>query len=330
MDVLIVDGNNLAHRCRHVFKVSYQGHDTSVRYGFLRVLLSKISQLGPDIVIVCWDGGVPQYRYDRCPTYKARDRSDDPDYDVFLEQMLEVQTLLSQSCGVTCVQGQGIEADDLMYHAAQLMTADMRKTIFTGDKDLLQAVVNDKTGNTVVLSKDTIINQDNFEDHSDGVPMEHWMDYRAMVGDSSDGYPGLPGVGPVNAKKLLDIYGTHTAIVNAANDRGDPNLPAMSPKMAEKVRKFGLRGFQDGYAVMRLDVDRFGARRMLQQAFGEWQPFDHGSVRAYVKRYMMVSLLEGGLYRQFGRLLDPSEHVRKGVRVPVMLPGGVRAPVEVV
>jgi DNA polymerase-1 len=327
MDALIVDGNNLAHRCRHVFQTSYQSHDTSVRYGFLRVLLTKIRDLDPNIVVVCWDGGVPQFRYERCKTYKRRDRSDDPDYDVFLEQMVEVRQLLRKVCGVVSVMSKGLEADDLMYHAAQLLDVDT-KTILTGDKDMYQAVANDKTGRTQVLSKDTLITRENFEEHSDGVPMESWMDYRTMVGDSSDGYPGIVGVGPVNAKKLLDIYGTPTAIVNAANGVGDPNLPEMTPAMAEKVRRFGLKGFQDGHAVMRLDKDRFGARRILQRAFNEWTPCIPHEVRAYLTKYMCVSLVEGGMYRLFTNLVSPADYMVEGLRMPVV-PPAERTPIEV-
>lgn len=319
MDLLIVDGNNLAHRCRHVYNLSHQGVDTSVRYGFLRVLASKMKDIEPDVVVVCWDGGPPQYRYDRCPTYKSRDRSDDPDYDVFLEQMVELRGVLGESFGVVSAQHSGIEADDLMYHAASMLDVDGRKIIFTSDKDLYQAVVNDKTGQTVVLdSKGNFITRDNFTEYSDGISMEQWMDYRAMVGDSSDGYPGIHGVGPVTAQKLLTTYKTHSGIVNAANNRGDPELPPMSESVASKVRQFGFKGFQDGYAVMRLDIDRCGAKRVLLEAFNSWESWDCAAARQYIRKYMMVSLLEDGSIRRFDKLCDPCDHIVEGIRVPII------------
>jgi hypothetical protein len=70
--------------------------------------------------------------------------------DVFLEQMVEVRQLLRKVCGVVSVMSKGLEADDLMYHAAQLLDVDT-KTILTGDKDMYQAVANDKTGRTQSL-----------------------------------------------------------------------------------------------------------------------------------------------------------------------------------
>jgi len=324
VDVLIVYGNNLAHRCRHVYYLSYQGVDTSVRFGLLRVLTStvarlKISDYAPEIVVVCWDGGPPQYRYDRCPTYKKRDRSDDPDYDVFLEQLVELRLILGEAFGVVSVQHSGIEADDLMYHAANMLDVGGHKIIYTGDKDLYQAVVNDPSGQTVVLdTKANLITRDNFTEFSDGIPMEQWMDYRAMVGDSSDGYPGIHGVGPKTAAKLLTTYKTHTGIVNAANDRGDPNLPQMSSSVASKERQFGFKGFQDGFATMRLDIDRCGAKRVLLEAFNSWKPCDINAVRQYIRKYMMISLMEDGSYRAFDGLQSPLEYMAEGLRMPVV------------
>lgn len=326
--ILIVDGSNLAHRCRHVFHLSYQNIDVSVTYGFIRTLWSTMQKYDPMVVIVCWDGGAPQYRYDRCPTYKRRDHTDDPDYPVFLDQVMELQDVLP-ILGVLSVRRKQIEADDLMYHAAAML--DGKKVIMTTDQDLYQAVVNDYAGNIVVYSptKELEITRDNFEKEV-GVKPTEFLVYRSLVGDSSDNIPGCKGIGPKTAMELLVAYkSSPTAMVNTARGIGDPAAPKMSKSVAEKLIAFGHQGFSDMFVTMRLDRDMCGARRALLEAFDAWEVYQHSEVVGFLKQYAFASLIDVDFYRSFKGLRDPSEFLKdvSSIRMPSVPPTRVSSEV---
>jgi hypothetical protein len=276
----------------------------------------------PNVVIVCWDGGAPEYRYEYCPTYKQRDHSDDDTYEDFLEQVIELQDVLPYF-GVTSVRKIGAEADDLMYQAAVMLTGS--KVIMTTDQDLYQAIF---LPDTTVYSptKDIEVTKDNFTEATDGVApdWETWMTYRAMVGDSSDGIPGCHGIGHKYALNILELYGSSpSTIVNIANGKysnDGPNTKKMSMSMAGKVGVFGLGGFTMAYKVSRLDHDLCGAKAALFEAFANWQPFDRDEVRAFLAEYLMVSLQEPSFYKLFASLEDPEGQLRCQVRVPRIAP----------
>lgn len=137
--LLIIDGNNLAHRARHSFNLSNAGVDTSVIYGFLHVLTSYMRRYNPDAILVAWDYGIPEFRRVAVPEYKAnRKHDDDPeDYQDFLRQMRELSSILPK-CGILSVRHSGAEADDIMSQASQLSVDEAY--IITSDKDLLQCV----------------------------------------------------------------------------------------------------------------------------------------------------------------------------------------------
>lgn len=324
MTVLIVDGNNLAHRCRHVFSLSYQGYDTSVTYGVLSVLHSVMLKHAPEAVIVCWDGGIPQFRMRYCPTYKQhRNHDDDPTYDEFLDQVRELQDTLPMF-GVCSVRRHEVEADDLMYQAALMLSGD--KILMTSDQDLYQAVVT--LTDTVVYSpsRDEIIGPANFEELTGVRPdWNWWMTYRALVGDSSDGIPGASQIGHKRALQLLERYGgSHTAMINDALNPGTVEGPTMSISMSNNLGMFGHQGFTRSYATMRLDKDRCGARRELLRAFSGWQSYSHKDVKQFLMAYNMLSLEQPEFYRAFRSLGSPESHLIGGIgtslRIPAIAP----------
>ena len=91
--VLIFDGNNLAWRAKHSYELSYKQWDVSMLYGCLSMIASNVRRF-PNVraVVLCWDGGVPKFRYDCIPTYKHHDHADDEGYQDFIRQLKELQT----------------------------------------------------------------------------------------------------------------------------------------------------------------------------------------------------------------------------------------------
>lgn len=304
MRTLIVDGNNLAHRCRYAFDLSYRQYDVSVTYGFLRTLWSVMEQYTPDVVVVCWDGGVPDYRYEACETYKKRDHGNEEDYAEFIRQVRELDEILPLFA-ISSVRKVGCEADDLIYHIAFLLVGE--KVVLTTDEDMYQMLLNKHLGDVVINSpvKNIEITKDNFEEVT-GVKLdwEYWMTYKAFVGDSSDGIKGVQGIGPKRAKKLLENYeDCSVRIVNSACDSG--KLEGMSEAVVKSVVEFGHEGFIKAARTMRLDRDMCGARAALLNEFANWQGYAHGDVVRFLKNYAFVSLIDPAFYKLFRNLRKP-------------------------
>ena len=186
--ILIIDGNNMAHRCRHVFELSNKGVDVSVTYGFLRVIVSIIERFQPVSVIVCWDGGVPAYRIQANDHYKAnRTQRDELEYLDFRRQIRELINILPNT-GIACIYKDGAEADDLMYHASRV--CDGRRVIVTSDGDLWQAVSKDVCVYSPI--KDVMYDEEAVFQEC-GVPPRQIPHWKALHGDSSDRHEGIVG-----------------------------------------------------------------------------------------------------------------------------------------
>lgn len=301
--VLIFDGNNTAHRVKHTTELTYKQQDVSISYGVLNIIAATIKKFKHvTSVIVCWDGGVPQFRYDRVPTYKRREHSDDDgEYQEFVRQVQELHNVLP-SFGVYSIRKPKAEADDLIYHASRLVHPDYQKVIISTDKDLLQCINRD----TVVWQpyKELLIDRQNFKEYT-GLAQSDFLVYRSMVGDSSDGIPGIKGIGDKTALKLIEDYGASPSnIINVATG-ANPEAKPMSSTIAEKVSNFGLKGFTDVMTAIRLDIDRCGAKLHIAETLKQNCEFDPQAVNNFLKKYAFASLMSAQFYDCFKNLHKP-------------------------
>jgi DNA polymerase-1 len=310
--LLIIDGNNLAHRCKHTFSLSNHGVDVSVTYGFLRVLGTMLQKFSPSSVIVCWDGGVPEYRKRAVPEYKAnRHIGDDPDeYVDFMRQMKELENIALPLMGVVSVWKYGAEADDLMYHASRIVKD--KSIIVTTDKDLLQAV----TSNVSVYNpvRDVIYTPDLIEE-TFGVPVDKFVDWRALQGDSSDNIPGVYGVGEKTATKLFQEYGNLTCIMNVA--LGLHSKLVMKGKIAANIAEFGFQRLEGNLLITNLRADRVGARNAIIEAVGNRAPVNTTGLKKYLHSNGFISLVDGKLFSNLLKLKTPM--MRTNLLMPVII-----------
>lgn len=311
--LLIIDGNNLAHRCKHTFSLSNHGVDVSITYGFLRVLGSMLEKYKPSSVIVCWDGGVPEFRKKSVPEYKSnRHTDDDPfEYDNFLRQVEELHGYILPIMGVISSRKIGAEADDLIYHASRMYVGN--SVIVTSDKDLLQAVCHDVM--VYNPARDTLYTPDTLEIET-GVPVSQYIDWRAIQGDSSDNIPGVRGIGEKTATKLFKEYGSLTNIVNAALGFS-PKHSVMNDKIRSGILAFGMDKIVNNILITALYADRVGARAELLAAVEEFIYPDTFRVKKYFMANGFVSLIDGVLLSNVKSLTKPELSV-KDMRVPMI------------
>lgn len=309
---MVIDGNNLAHRCRYVFSLSNKGIDVSVTYGFLRVMDSLLLKHRPTCVMVMWDGGTPEFRRRAMPSYKAnRSKGDPQEYKDFLRQMNELRDILP-TMGVISVWKRGSEADDLMYHASRIVRGDV--LIVSSDKDMFQAI----TERVHVLNPakdDTVYTSEVFEEEY-GIPVSKYIDWRALQGDGSDNIEGVKGIGVKTATKLFQKYEELTRITNAAEGR-NPEGDNIGGKLGENIVNFGFDRIARNIFVMALYADRVGAKNAILDAVYAHTPCRPKAVKKYFLRNDFSSLIHGNLISKVRRL-DVPELELEGVRMPVV------------
>ena len=204
----LLDGYSLIYRSYFAFMgrhlTSPDGRNTSAVFGFFRSLISFFEEYSPEYFAVIMDSRVPTFRHERYADYKAN-REKAP--QELHEQVPVIQTIL-ETLGVKVSSVDRYEADDIIATLAEACLRDERPCrIITGDKDLLQLVGK---GITVLKpDKSTYIELDNSGVYEKfGVKASQVIDYLSLVGDQADNIPGVRGIGPKTAVKLLNEYGT--------------------------------------------------------------------------------------------------------------------------
>ncbi|HAT72421.1 MAG TPA: DNA polymerase I [Elusimicrobia bacterium] len=227
--VFIIDAHAFLHRSYHAlpkFSTS-KGEEVGALYGFTRILLKILRERRPDYVAVCFDSKGGTFRDDLYPEYKANRSATEPG----LLGQLNTARGLVQALGLKGVYVKGFEADDIIATLARRAErAGLEAVIVSGDKDAAQLA-----GEHIKLWDGS---SPEFSGPGDvlkkyGLPPGLLPDYFALTGDSSDNVPGVAGVGPKSAAKLVQTYGPLEKILAAAMD---PALVAGDKALA-KVAK---------------------------------------------------------------------------------------------
>jgi len=179
------------------------GQPTNALFGFIRMLRQLETQWKPDRTVVTFDGGSPASRLEKCPDYKAQ-RSPMPD-ELRSQFPLINEFLRAADIHNICIQNQ--EADDVMATLAERAAAEgVLVRMATSDKDLMQ-LVNDQihmvppNKATVELDVEGVLKKT-------GVYPEQIVEWLALIGDVADNIPGVMGIGPKTASKLLSEFGS--------------------------------------------------------------------------------------------------------------------------
>ncbi|HBG05191.1 MAG: DNA polymerase I [Geobacteraceae bacterium GWC2_58_44] len=210
----LLDGSSYIYRAyfaiRHLS--SPKGFPTNALYGFTQMLLKVMKDRAPAHVAVIFDAGKLTFRNELFPAYKAT-RSTMPED---LAQQIEPIKQMVRAFNIPALELPGFEADDIIGTIARNCEAQgMACVVVTGDKDLMQIV----SENVTLL--------DTMKDKSFGIPDVHEkfgvgpervVDVLALWGDTSDNIPGVPGIGEVTAKKLLQEFGSLDELLARASE----------------------------------------------------------------------------------------------------------------
>jgi DNA polymerase-1 len=214
--LLLLDGHSLAYRAFFALPVenfsTTTGQPTNAVYGFTSMLINVLRDERPTHIAVAFDVSRKSFRTDLYAEYKAN-RSESP--TDFRGQVGLVQEVLA-ALRIPVVEKAGYEADDVIATLAdQARTDGMEVLICTGDRDAFQLV---RDGVTVLYPKRGVSELARMDPAAVvaryGIGPEHYRAIAAMVGESSDNLPGVPGVGEKTAAKWLLTYGDFDGVVS--------------------------------------------------------------------------------------------------------------------
>lgn len=210
--LVLIDGNAILHRAYHALPrlTAPDGSVVNAVYGFVSILIKIFHDLKPTHLAVAFDRPEPTFRK---TLYKAYQATRPKMEDNLSSQVALVHDVVT-SFGIPIYEAPGYEADDVIGTLCRNVKEDV--VIVTGDRDILQLV----DGRVKVfmptkgISEGKLYGMREVEEKL-GVAPTQIPDLKALMGDSSDNYPGVPGIGPKTAVKLLAEYGSVEKLLEA-------------------------------------------------------------------------------------------------------------------
>ena len=210
MKLMILDGNSIVNRAYYGVRLltAPDGTPTNGVFGFLSILQKLLADQEPDAVCVAFDVHAPTFRHKQFADYKGKRKPMPEDLVVQMPLLKEVL----QTMGISCYECAGWEADDILGTVGRRCEEENWDClIVTGDKDSFQLVtdtthvfhVKTSKGQTTTLKYTPEVFQEEY-----GFAPIHIIDLKALMGDSSDNIPGVPGVGEKTATALIQNYST--------------------------------------------------------------------------------------------------------------------------
>ncbi len=207
--LFLIDGMALAYRAYFAFVrnplINSKGENVSAVFGFANTLLKIIDEHRPDYLAVVFDTPEPTFRHKQYEQYKAT-RKEMP--AEMVEQLPRIREML-EALRIPLVEAPGFEADDVIGTLARRAEQKgLAAVIVSGDKDMMQLVgpnitlINPRHGG----QEEEFVDEQGVREKTGLLPTQI-IDYLALTGDSSDNIPGVTGIGPVAAAKLLQKYG---------------------------------------------------------------------------------------------------------------------------
>ncbi|MCG5451766.1 MULTISPECIES: DNA polymerase I [Micromonospora] len=240
--LLLVDGHSMAYRAFFALPVenfsTTTGQPTNAVYGFTSMLINVLRDEQPTHIVVAFDVSRHSFRTDKYAEYKAG-RSETPtDFKGQVSLVKEVLAALQ----IPVVEKEGFEADDVIATlACQARDQGMSVLISSGDRDAFQ-LVDDQI--TVLYPRKGVSDLARMDpaaiEAKYGVPPQQYRDLAALVGETSDNLPGIPGVGPKTAAKWITTYGGVDGVIARADEIKGKAGDSLRERLADVIRNYEI------------------------------------------------------------------------------------------
>lgn len=244
--IYLIDGTAQVYKAFYAIQSlsTSKGFPTNAIFGFIRMLIKLIQDESPQYLGVSFDLAAPTFRHELFEAYKAH-RPDTP--DELIQQVPKIKAFL-KAMNIPIYEMEGYEADDVLATLAKKAEQQGMKTVIvSSDKDLLQLVsenivtLSERMGHKVVYTPEKV-------KEKYGITPAQMQDFLGLVGDSSDNIPGIQGIGPKTASKLLEEFGSVENVLE--------HLDAVkSPKLQESLKQGKETALQSKFlATVKTDV----------------------------------------------------------------------------
>ena len=310
--LLCIDGNSILNRSFYGIRLltTKDGFPTNALYGLVNVISRELEALKPDYAAIAYDLKAPTFRHKMYDAYKAG-RHAMPDE---LRAQMPVSREFAEMLGLHILDMEGYEADDILGTLAAMAEADPEDCmayLLTGDKDSLQLISPRVhvllAGNAATIDTDEAAFMEKY-----GVRPDQFVDVKALMGDSSDNIPGVPGIGEKTALKLISEFGSLDGIYEQLE----------TAKHTPSVRKKLTEGKESAYLSQTL------ARIYREVPLGltlediRTTPMDHARARELFLKYEF-----SGFIKRFG--LSEEAPAETALTMAENGPSGTPVPTEV-
>ena len=293
---LVIDGSSLIHRAFFALPplTTRKGQHTGAVYGFLRMFHKLLQDVKPRWVAAAFDKSRKTFRTKLYADYKGQRKPTPPE----LKEQFPLCMEVLQSMGIPALELDDYEADDIIGTFAKKADPSVEVYIVTGDRDELQ-LIDDRTW--VMYTKKGISDIKLYdkaafaEDYEGLVPLQ-LIDLKGLMGDTSDNIPGVPGVGPKTALKLIGEYGSVENVLEHVEEvKGKSLKEKLAGNKEQALLSKELATIYTEVPGLDLQLDSYALKPLEEKA-----------------RQLLADLEFRGFFNQFGQIMGVAE----GVDVP--------------
>jgi DNA polymerase-1 len=275
--LFLIDGSNYVYRAFYAIRElsNSKGFPTNAIYGFTTMLLKLLKDWKPEYIAIAFDVKGPTFRHDAFEAYKAT-RKATP--DALILQIPFIKDIV-RGFSIPVLEQQGIEADDIIGTLARKYAGKGIKTVIvSGDKDMLQLISDDII--MMDTMKDVTYNVEAVKERF-GVGPEKVVELLGLAGDQSDNIPGVPGIGPKNAQRLIEEFGSVEGVL------------ANVEKVRNQKTRESIRSFAEQARMSReLATIRTDAEFDIDLASTRYAGPDNEALKTLFKEFEFSSLLQ--------------------------------------